>query len=124
MADFWTKIAIASAIGLWQIAGPAWAQAGLTEIEDFEYWQSLCSLQVAAAQEILSEATETAPAKAAYEMALVACERSIALRPEDAAMWAIHREILLNLERYPDAIASAQKVLSLDPQNALALTYQ
>ncbi|MEM7795446.1 MAG: tetratricopeptide repeat protein [Cyanobacteria bacterium P01_C01_bin.118] len=92
-----------------QIGGIALAQESLEELEDFDYWQNLCRLQTDAAK---------------YDEALTSCEQAIELEPKDARIWAAHSGILLNLEQYPEAIASAERSLNFDAQNSLALTYQ
>ncbi|MEO0867999.1 MAG: tetratricopeptide repeat protein [Cyanobacteria bacterium J06642_11] len=94
---------------LWQLGEVSWAQANFEELEDFTYWENLCRLQADAAK---------------YEDALMACEKAIELEPKDAPIWAAHSGILLNLEQYPEAIASAERSLNFDDQNSLALTYQ
>ena len=97
------------AVSLWQMGDVGWAQANFEELEDFTYWENLCRLQADAAK---------------YEDALVACEKAIELEPKDAPIWAAHSGVLLNLEQYPEAIASAERSLNFDEQNSLALTYQ
>ena len=94
---------------LWQMGGVALAQESLEELEDFDYWENLCRLQTDAAK---------------YEEALTSCEQAIELESKDAPIWAAHSGILLNLEQYPEAIASAERSLNFDAQNSLALTYQ
>ncbi|MEL7223813.1 MAG: tetratricopeptide repeat protein, partial [Cyanobacteria bacterium J06576_12] len=91
-------------------AGPGLAEAtSFDSLEDIEYWQNLCRLQADAEN---------------YEEALTACEQAIALSPENANTWAQHSGILLSLEAYPEAIASADRSLAFDEKNSLAITYQ
>lgn len=78
-------------------------------LEDVEYWTSLCRLQTRAG---------------AYDKALEACEQAIALEPEDPNLWAMRSNVLLQLQNYPDAIASADRALSFDAENSLAITYR
>ncbi len=86
------------------------AEGGLQEnLKDFEYWLNLCNLQ--------SESGK-------YEKALTACEQAITVKPKNPIAWANHSGILLNLKKYPDAIASASKSLKLNKKNSLALTYK
>ncbi|MEO1208703.1 MAG: tetratricopeptide repeat protein [Cyanobacteria bacterium J06638_20] len=85
------------------------AQVNLEDLEDFEYWERLCQLQASARQ---------------YEEAQQACEQAIEIRPEDAGIWAEHSGILLQLEKYPEAIASADLSLTYNIENSLAFTYQ
>lgn len=98
-----------AALGLAGLS-PAHAQpTGFEALEDVGYWRDLCRLQAAAGE---------------YEDAQAACEQAIALAPEEADIWAQHSGILVNLEAFPDAIASANRSLSFDPENSLAITYQ
>ncbi len=85
------------------------AQVNLEELEDFDYWQQLCRLQTAARK---------------YAEAQKSCEKAIELEPKEASIWADHSGVLLRLEQYPEAIASAQLSLSYNANNSLALTYQ
>jgi len=85
------------------------AQVNFEELENFDYWQRLCRLQTTAGK---------------YEEAQQACEQAIELRPEEASIWADHSGVLLQLEKYPEAIASADLSLNYNPENSLALTYQ
>ena len=85
------------------------AQVNFEELEDFEYWQRLCRLQTEAEK---------------YEEAQQACEQAIEIRPEDASIWADHSGVLLRLEKYPEAIASADLSLTYNLENSLAFTYQ
>lgn len=85
------------------------SQVNFGDLEDFEYWQRLCRLQTAAAE---------------YEDAQQACERAIEIRLEDASIWADHSGVLLQLEQYPEAIASADLSLTYNLENSLAFTYQ
>jgi tetratricopeptide (TPR) repeat protein len=73
------------------------AQVNFEELENFDYWQRLCRLQTAAGK---------------YEEAQQACEQAIELRPEEASIWADHSGILLQLAKYPEAIASADLSLT------------
>lgn len=88
---------------------PSIAQVNLGDLEDFEYWERLCQLQASAQK---------------YEEAQQACEQAIEIRPEDAGIWAEHSGILLQLEKYPEAIASADLSLTYNIANSLAFTYQ
>ncbi|MEM9948639.1 MAG: tetratricopeptide repeat protein, partial [Cyanobacteria bacterium P01_D01_bin.36] len=91
-------------------ADPGLAEAiSFDSLEDIEYWQNLCRLQADAEN---------------YEEALTACEQAIALSPENANTWAQHSGILLSLEAYPEAIASADRSLAFDDKNSLAIVYQ
>lgn len=85
------------------------AQVNFEELEDFDYWQRLCRLQAAAQK---------------YEEAQQACEQAIELEPENASIWADHGGVLLRLEKYPEAIASADLSLTFNLENSLAFTYQ
>ena len=85
------------------------AQVNLEGLEDFAYWQRLCRLQTEAQK---------------YAEAQQACEKAIEIRPEDASIWAEHSGILLQLEQYPEAIASADLSLTYNQNNSLAFTYQ
>ncbi len=78
-------------------------------LEDITYWRDLCRLQAAAGE---------------YEKALTACEQAIALEPENPDIWAQHSGILVNLKAFADAIASANRALTFDPENSLAIVYQ
>jgi tetratricopeptide (TPR) repeat protein len=78
-------------------------------LDDFDYWFNLCRLQANAGE---------------YEDALVACEQAIALEPEEPAVWVVRSGILLELQSFPDAIASADRALSFDGENSLAITYR
>ncbi|MFG6100301.1 tetratricopeptide repeat protein [Leptothoe sp. ISB3NOV94-8A] len=100
----------------------AWAQESpLGEaIEDFEYWQDLCQLHISAAEDKAEEEEE----KEEYAKALMACEQAIALEPEDANIWVLHSSILLNTQKYPESISSANRALLFDPEYSLAITYQ
>ncbi|MEO0867773.1 MAG: tetratricopeptide repeat protein, partial [Cyanobacteria bacterium J06642_11] len=104
----WT-FSVAVSVVLANIGGIGLAQESLEELEDFDYWENLCRLQADAAK---------------YDEALISCEQAIELEPKDAPIWAAHSGILLNLEQYPEAIASAERSLNFDAQNSLALTYQ
>lgn len=98
------------ATGSWLLtANSPLAQVNFEELEDFEYWQRLCRLQAAAQN---------------YEEAQQACEQAIEIRPEDASIWADHSGVLLQLEKYPEAIASADLSLTYNLENSLAFTYQ
>lgn len=101
------------AAALWQIGDIAQAQSGLGQLEDFDYWQRLCQLHLGAAREPTD-----------YTEAQLACEQAIQLRPNEASLWITHSEILLKLEKYPAAIASAERALSLEAQNTIALSHQ
>ena len=113
MNSVYSKLGIVVAVVLCQLIGVtpgAVAQQGrLDELEDFDYWENLCRLQTDAGK---------------YEEARTACEQAIELEPRDARIWAAHSGILLSLEQYPEAIASAGQSLTFDDQNSLALTYQ
>lgn len=78
-------------------------------LPDVTYWTDLCRLQARAED---------------YENALAACEQAIALEPKDADIWAQHSSILVSLDAFPDAIASANRALTFDPENSLAIAYQ
>jgi tetratricopeptide (TPR) repeat protein len=78
-------------------------------LADFDYWSDLCRLQASAKD---------------YENALVACEQAIAIAPRDPDIWAQRSGILVNLQAFPDAIASANRALTFDPENSLAIAYQ
>lgn len=78
-------------------------------LPDVTYWMDLCRLQANAED---------------YENALVACEQAIALEPENPAIWAQHSGILVSLDAFPDAIASANRALIFDPEHSLAIAYQ
>lgn len=81
----------------------------LEAVEDFDYWQDLCQLQIRA---------ET------YDQALEACEQAIALEPKNADVWTLHSGLLVALERYPEAIASANRALNFNEDYSLAIAYQ
>jgi len=85
------------------------AQVNFEELEDFEYWQRLCRLQTDAGE---------------YADAQQACEQAIEIRPENASIWADHSGVMLRLEQYPEAIASADLSLTYNLENSLAFTYQ
>ncbi|MGG6296342.1 tetratricopeptide repeat protein [Leptolyngbya sp. AN02str] len=78
-------------------------------LEDVDYWTSLCRLQTNAG---------------VFDKALEACEQAIALEPEDANLWAMRSNILLYLQNYPDAIASADRAIRFDEEHSLAITYR
>lgn len=78
-------------------------------LEDVDYWTSLCRLQMNAG---------------VYDKALEACEQALALEPEDANLWAMRSNVLLFLQNYPDAIASADRAITFDAENSLAFTYR
>ncbi|WOD37097.1 tetratricopeptide repeat protein [Nodosilinea sp. E11] len=82
---------------------------GFNALEDVDYWAGLCRLQINAG---------------AYDKALVACEQAIALAPADANLWTLRSNVLLQLQNYPDAIASADRALFFDQQSSLAITYR
>ncbi|MEO0987894.1 MAG: tetratricopeptide repeat protein [Cyanobacteria bacterium J06639_14] len=88
---------------------PIHAQSGMEALEDFAYWQRLCSLQTQAGSP---------------EEALAACEQAIALEPEDETIWAEYSYALLTLEQYPETLAAAERVLTFNDENSLAMTYQ
>ena len=85
------------------------AQVNFEELEDFNYWQRLCRLQTEAGK---------------YAEAQTSCEQAIEIRPEDASAWADHSGVLLRLDQYPEAIASADLSLTYNSENSLAFTYQ
>lgn len=85
------------------------AQLSHEELEDVDYWRDLCTLQAEAGE---------------LEDALAACEQAIALEPEESDLWALHSEVLLRQESYPEAIASATQALNFDEENSLALANQ
>lgn len=78
-------------------------------LPDVNYWTDLCRLQ--------ANATD-------YENALKACEQAISLEPRNADFWARHSGVLVSMEAFPDAIASANRALTFDPENSLAIAYQ
>ncbi|MFG6102983.1 tetratricopeptide repeat protein [Leptothoe sp. EHU-05/26/07-4] len=89
---------------------PVLAQpASFDALEDITYWTDLCRLQATAEE---------------YEKALAACEQAIALEPENPDIWAQHSGILIKLKAFADAIASANRALTFDPENSLAIAYQ
>ena len=89
---------------------PVLAQpASFDALEDVTYWTDLCRLQATAEE---------------YEKALKACEQAIALEPKNPDIWAQHSGILINLKAFADAIASANRALTFDPENSLAIAYQ
>ncbi|MFW6358694.1 MAG: tetratricopeptide repeat protein [Chroococcales cyanobacterium] len=59
-----------------------------------------------------------------YENALKACEEAIAINRNDPKIWTDHADILLSLQRYPEALISYDQVLRQTPQNSYALTQQ
>jgi tetratricopeptide (TPR) repeat protein len=115
------RIALVGVIGVWvgtvpqvfarAAAAPVTPQTkqGFEELEDFDYWFNLCRLQAGAGE---------------YEDALAACEQAIALEPEDAEVWVVRSGILLELQSFPDAIASADRALNFDEEHSLAITYR
>ena len=56
--------------------------------------------------------------------ALNTIDRAISLDPNQAPFFAIRAWILVNLDKYPDAIHVATQALTLDPENILALNAQ
>ncbi|MEM8810037.1 MAG: hypothetical protein AAGF01_28805, partial [Cyanobacteria bacterium P01_G01_bin.38] len=104
----WTSLVVVNTAII--AIAPSQAQTtGFDALEDFDYWADLCRLQATAED---------------YENALTACEQAIALEPEEPSIWAQHSGILVNLDAFPDAIASANRALSFDPENSLAIAYQ
>lgn len=91
------------------IGVPTLAQSGIETLEDFEYWQNLCDLQTRSGNP---------------EEALPACEQAIALEPEDENAWAAYGYAHLSLEQYPESLAAMNRILTLNEQNSLAMTYQ
>jgi tetratricopeptide (TPR) repeat protein len=51
------------------------------------------------------------------EEALKACDKSIQLKPDDAELWKLMGNILLELGRYDQALLGFQHVLKLDPRH-------
>lgn len=78
-------------------------------LEDLDYWISLCRLQTKAG---------------VYDKALEACEQALALEPESPDLWAMHSNVLLQSQTYPDAIASADRALFFDEEHSQAFTYR
>ncbi|MEM9484765.1 MAG: tetratricopeptide repeat protein [Cyanobacteria bacterium P01_F01_bin.116] len=101
--------AIATAISLLSIAPTQAMPPPFEALPDVNYWTDLCRLQ--------ANATD-------YENALKACEQAIALEPKNADFWARHSGVLVSMEAFPDAIASANRALTFDPENSLAIAYQ
>lgn len=101
-------------LGGWGLAiaalfpGAALAQANLENLQDVDYWRTLCDLQAAARQ---------------YPEAQEACEAAIELAPRSDGLWAHHSGILLAQDQHPSAIASAMQALRFNPRNSLAYTY-
>ena len=50
-------------------------------------------------------------------------KRQLKSRPR-TSIWADHSDVLLRLEQYPEAIASADRSLTYNSNNSLAFTYQ
>jgi tetratricopeptide (TPR) repeat protein len=84
-------------------------QDSFDSLEDLDYWVGLCRLQTAAG---------------VYDKALEACEQAIALEPEAPDLWAMHSNVLVQMQTYPDAIASAERALFFDESHSLAMTYR
>jgi len=86
------------------------AQDGI-KIKDVAYWLDLCELQTQAGK---------------HEEALVSCEKALSLRKgrRNASIWATYSGVQLQLQQYPEAIASASQALERSRNNSLALTYQ
>jgi len=91
------------------VALPQAKSEAFDALEDVDYWTSLCRLQMNAG---------------AFDKALEACEQAIALEPEDPNLWAMRSNVLLHLQNYPDAIASADRAITFDAENSLAITYR
>lgn len=83
------------------------AQLTSEELEDPQYWRSLCGLQLDAG---------------ALGDAVTSCEQAIALKPKESDGWALYSEVLLRQESYPEAIAASDKALSFNGENSLAFT--
>jgi tetratricopeptide (TPR) repeat protein len=81
------------------------AQLTSEELEDPQYWKSLCALQSDAGS---------------FGDAVTSCEQAIALNPKDSDGWALYSEVLLRQESYPEAIAASDKALSFNGENSLA----
>jgi len=91
------------------LAQTAPAQTGMAALEDFDYWNNLCRLQLQSGN---------------AEEALPACEQAIALKPKDETAWANFSYAHLTLEQYPESLAAGDRLLTLNDQNALAMTHQ
>jgi len=50
-----------------------------------------------------------------YDAALAFADRAQALMPQDPGLWSIRSDIYGRMERYPDAIASLNRAIELDP---------
>ena len=117
MSHLWsTSLAASLVVGLAAIGSatvaiaPSQAEtASFETLADADYWTSLCRLQADAGN---------------YSEAQAACEQAIALSPEDANIWAQHSGILVNLEAFPEAIASADRALAFNDKHSLAIAYQ
>lgn len=76
------------------------------EIQDFDYWASLCNL--------LGEENKS-------QEAIAACNQAIALKPKDPEIWIARTQVLIKQAKYTEALASADRTLRLNPKYSLAL---
>lgn len=79
------------------------------ELQDFDFWADQCRSSVELKD---------------YENGIKACERAIVLKPkqDNLDLWMARSDALLQLKRYPEALASYSHVLSVTPNSSLALT--
>ncbi len=67
--------------------------------------------------EYLASLATTLQQQGRREEALKACDKAVQLKPDDAELWKLMGNILLELGRYDQALLSFQHVLKLDPRH-------
>ncbi|ACK70168.1 Tetratricopeptide TPR_2 repeat protein [Gloeothece citriformis PCC 7424] len=72
---------------------------------DYSYWAQLC---------------ETFAQIEDYEQANAACNSAISLNAKDPKIWEIWANVLLKLQKYPQALVSFQQLLRLKPESSFA----
>jgi tetratricopeptide (TPR) repeat protein len=86
---------------------PVSAQTRDFELKDFNFWANQCRVL---------ESQQN------YNEALAACERAITLRPKsrNPQLWSSRSNVLFQLKRYAEAVASYDYLLRFDAKNSLA----
>ena len=80
-------------------------------VEDFDFWVDQCLL--------LSQGSEP-------EKTIETCEQAIMLKPkkDNIDIWVARSKALFDLGKYPEAIASFNRVLKVAPEDSISLAYQ